>query len=51
MIDAVIDVPLTHKLDTDAADDLFIRASGIADEVWHMAYLDRSAWSFLSEVW
>ncbi|MBU7579272.1 MAG: SDR family NAD(P)-dependent oxidoreductase [Porphyrobacter sp.] len=50
IIDAVIDVPWARKLYTDAADDFFIKPSAIADEVWHIAHQDRSAWSFLAEV-
>ena len=50
IIDAVIDVPWARKLYKDAADDFFIKPSAIADEVWHLAHQDRSAWSFLAEV-
>ena len=33
-----------------AADDFFIRPAAIADEIWHVAHQDRSAWSFNVEV-
>ncbi len=50
VIDAVIDVPWARKLYTQAEDDFFIKSSAIADEVFHLAHQDRSAWSFLAEV-
>ncbi len=50
VIDAVIDVPWTRKKFKEASDDFFIKPSAIADEVYHIAHQDRSAWSFLSEV-
>ena len=50
VIDAVIDVPWARARYKDAPDDFFIKPSAIADEVWHIAHQDRSAWSFLSEV-
>lgn len=50
MIDAVIDAPWTRERYKDAADDFFIRPAAIADEAWHIAHQDRSAWSFLTEV-
>ena len=50
IIDAVIDVPWARKLYSTAEDDFFIKPSAIADEVFHLAHQDRSAWSFLAEV-
>lgn len=50
VIDAVIDVPWARKLYAQAEDDFFIKPSAIADEVFHLAHQDRSAWSFLAEV-
>ena len=50
MIDAVIDVTWTRERYKDADDDFFIRPAAIADEAWHIAHQDRSAWSFLTEV-
>ncbi len=50
IIDAVIDVPWARALYTTAEDDFFIKPSAIADEVYHLAHQDRSAWSFLAEV-
>ena len=32
------------------ADDFFIQPAAIADEIWHVAHQDRSAWSFNVEV-
>lgn len=50
VIDAVIDLPWTRKRYADQADDFFIRPDAIADEVFHLASQDRSAWSFYAEV-
>ena len=50
VIDAVIDVPWTRQAFPQAADDYFIQPSAIAEEVFHLAHQDRSAWSFLAEV-
>lgn len=55
MIDAVIDLEWTRKmmkqrLSKEAPDDFFITPTAIADEVWHVAHQDRSAWSFNVEV-
>lgn len=50
VIDAVIDVPWAREMMPDAADDFFIKPAAIADEVYHLAHQDRSAWSFLAEV-
>jgi short-subunit dehydrogenase len=50
VIDAVIDLEWTRKRFADAPDDFFIKPAAIADEVWHVAHQDRSAWSFNVEV-
>ena len=50
VIDAVIDVPWARKLHSDKPDDFFINPDAIADEVFHLANQDRSAWSFNAEV-
>jgi NAD(P)-dependent dehydrogenase (short-subunit alcohol dehydrogenase family) len=50
IIDGVIDVPWTRQRFKEAADDFFIKPAAIADEVWHLAHQDKSAWSFLSEI-
>jgi NAD(P)-dependent dehydrogenase (short-subunit alcohol dehydrogenase family) len=50
MIDAVIDLEWTRKRWPDAADDFFITPAAIAEEVWHVAHQDRSAWSFNVEL-
>lgn len=51
IIDAVIDVPWARALyNKEAGDDFFISPAAIADEVYHLAHQDRSAWTFLAEV-
>ncbi|QUD90494.1 SDR family NAD(P)-dependent oxidoreductase [Phenylobacterium montanum] len=50
VIDAVIDVPWTRQRMPDKPDDFFIKPAAIAEEVFHLAHQDRSAWSFLAEV-
>jgi NAD(P)-dependent dehydrogenase (short-subunit alcohol dehydrogenase family) len=50
VIDAVIDVPWTRERFRDKADDFFIKPTAIADEAWHVAHQDRSAWSFNVEI-
>ena len=55
MIDAVIDLEWTRqmmnqRLGKDALDDFFITPAAIAEEVWHVAHQDRSAWSFNVEL-
>jgi NAD(P)-dependent dehydrogenase (short-subunit alcohol dehydrogenase family) len=50
VIDAVIDLEWTRKRFPDARDDYFIKPAAIAEEVWHLAHQDRSAWSFNAEV-
>ena len=50
LIDAVIDLEWTRKQFADAPDDFFIKPAAIADEIWHVAHQDRSAWSFNVEV-
>jgi short-subunit dehydrogenase len=50
VIDAVIDVAWTRERFPDKQDDFFIKPSAIADEVWHLAHQERSAWSFNAEV-
>jgi NADP-dependent 3-hydroxy acid dehydrogenase YdfG len=49
-IDAVIDLAWTRERSPDAPDDFFIKPAAIADEVWHVAHQDRSAWSFNVEL-
>jgi NAD(P)-dependent dehydrogenase (short-subunit alcohol dehydrogenase family) len=49
VIDAVIDGRLRRNR-PDAPDDFFIKPSAIAEEIWHVAHQDRSAWSFNVEV-
>jgi NAD(P)-dependent dehydrogenase (short-subunit alcohol dehydrogenase family) len=50
LIDAVIDVPWTRKARPDAPDDFFIKPKAIAEEIWHVAHQERSAWSFNVEI-
>jgi NAD(P)-dependent dehydrogenase (short-subunit alcohol dehydrogenase family) len=50
VIDAVIDVPWARERFKDAPADFFIKPAAIADEVFHLAHQDRSAWSFNVEI-
>lgn len=50
IIDAVIDTPMQRQRFKDRADDFYIKPSAIADEAFHVAHQDRSAWSFLVEI-
>ncbi len=50
LIDAVIDLEWTRKRWPDAPDAFFIKPTAIADEIWHVAHQDRSAWSFNVEI-
>src|SRR5215471_10576212 len=50
MIDAVIDLEWTRKRWPDAPDHFFITPAAIAEEVWHVAHQDRSAWAFNVEL-
>lgn len=50
MIDAVIDLAWTRSRYADKPDDFFIKPSAIAEEIFHLAGQDRSAWSFLTEL-
>ena len=51
MVDAAIDTPRTRPLvAADRPDEFFCKPSAIAEEVFHTAHQDRSAWSFLVEL-
>lgn len=50
VIDAVIDLAWTRERFKDRPDDFFIKPAAIADEAWHVAHQDPSAWSFNVEV-
>jgi NADP-dependent 3-hydroxy acid dehydrogenase YdfG len=50
VIDAVIDLAWTRQMYASATDSFFIKPAAIADEIWHVAHQDRSAWSFNVEV-
>jgi short-subunit dehydrogenase len=50
VIDAVIDVPWARERFKERPDEFFIKPAAIAEELWHVAHQDRSAWSFNAEV-
>jgi NAD(P)-dependent dehydrogenase (short-subunit alcohol dehydrogenase family) len=51
VIDAVIDLEWTRTMvSKPAGDPFFIQPSAIAEEVWHVAQQERSAWSFNVEI-
>ena len=50
VIDAVIDVPWARERYKQKPDEFFIKPAAIADELFHVAHQDRSAWSFNIEV-
>ncbi|WP_368744367.1 hypothetical protein [Desertibaculum subflavum] len=49
-MDGVIDMPWTRQRYKDKPDDFFIKPASIADEAFHVAHQDRSAWSFNVEI-
>ena len=50
-VDAAIDTPWTRPvMRADMPDDFFCKPPAIADEIWHLAHQDRSAWSFDVEI-
>ena len=51
IIDAAIDTPRTRpRIAPDKPDDFFAKPAAIAEEVFHVAHQDRSAWSFTVEL-
>lgn len=50
VIDAVIDLAWTRRMYPDKPDEFFIKPAAIAEEIWHVAHQDRSAWSFNVEI-
>ena len=50
VIDAVIDLEWTRRLQSDKPDEFFCKPADIADEVWHVVHQKPSAWSFNVEV-
>lgn len=50
VIDAVIDLEWTRKMMGDKPTEYFIQPDAIADNAFHVAHQDRSAWSFNVEV-
>jgi short-subunit dehydrogenase len=50
LLDAVIDLAWTRQRWPKAPDEFFIKPAAIAEEIWHVAHQDRSAWSFNVEI-
>ena len=50
LIDAVIDLEWTRRLQSDKPDEYFCKPADIAEEVWHVVHQKPSAWSFNVEV-
>jgi NADP-dependent 3-hydroxy acid dehydrogenase YdfG len=50
VIDAVIDSPRQRERFPGRSDEFYIKPAAIADECFHVAHQDRSAWSFLVEI-
>ena len=50
VIDAAIDVPWARERYKQKPDEFLIQPAAIADELFHVAHQDRSAWSFNVEV-
>lgn len=50
VIDAVIDSPRQRERFPGRGDEFYIKPAAIADECFHVAHQDRSAWSFLVEI-
>lgn len=51
LVDAAIDTPRTRPIFApEKPDEFFCKPSAIADEAYHLAHQDRSAWSFLVEL-
>jgi len=45
-IDAAIDLEWTRKMWPEKPDEFFIQPDDIAEEVWHIAHQNKSAWTF-----
>ncbi|HUI26474.1 MAG TPA: SDR family NAD(P)-dependent oxidoreductase [Candidatus Kryptonia bacterium] len=50
IIDAVIDLEWTRRLQSNKPDEFFCKPDDIAAEIWHVVHQERSAWSFNVEV-
>ena len=50
VIDAVIDVPWARERFPQRPDEFFANPTDLAEEIWHVAHQNRSAWSFNVEV-
>jgi len=50
VIDAVIDLEWTRRMQSDKPDEFFCKPADIAEEIWHVVHQPRSAWSFNVEV-
>lgn len=48
--EVVIDLAWTRDRFKDRPDEFFIKPTAIAEEIWHVAHQDRSAWSFNVEL-
>lgn len=46
VVDAVIDVPWTRKMNPKRPDEFFIQPSDIAESVFHLSQQNPSAWTF-----
>ncbi len=46
----MIDLDWTRARWESKPDEFFIKPSAIAEEAWHVAHQDRSAWSFNVEI-
>ena len=50
VIDAVIDLAWTRKMNPDAPDDYFAKPVDIAESVWQLAHQPKSTWTFETEI-
>jgi NAD(P)-dependent dehydrogenase (short-subunit alcohol dehydrogenase family) len=50
LIDSAIDVPWTREAWPEKPDDFFMKPKAIADEIFHIANQDKSAWTFDVEI-
>ena len=50
VIDAMIDMPMVRRRNTDKPDDYFAKPDDIAREIYHTAHQPRSTWSFLVQI-
>jgi len=50
VIDAMIDLEWTRRMQPDKPDEFFCKPADIADEIWHLVHQQPSAWSFNVEI-